>query len=580
MNLDPDVTIEAIQKQFEEIRSEEGRFTQVAHSNHPEEGQLYLYLAKFRDRLKELEDFCDKILVENHRLLNQVLSVARESDLRPLLAMQATVIDKLLKDRGREIDDAKSIMEFDKLTVNFFKCDKGTQTLGGGIEPRREEQVSPLKSYAHQYSKEVEREASLEVMRDSSFKEYGNQKRTRDLAPLYDQEGSPKLSKLSSVEDLNSIDLQKPGRGFANSRPQDISKKHNKSAMLLLAEFNGLKQDDLLDGSPFNDMHDIGLDNILFVEDMAPQKAMRKARTQQELEPVIQPPQIEESPLRKLLIGDGKEEVNVAGFDGLSKLKTGKTIQVPQFESPNGNQNFVEVENFTMLSHEEPDDPEDMRVKAYIGRMQKLKEYYTGKALAKDAITKTELNSPTINNAFKRRSSQKQIILPMKEATSKPSVFEDLNYKQFLRSRESPLDLIIDDQKPNKSYRKGGGETYQSTASHILRPKESKPAKQLLNIFTNNQKTLTKLEGGSKGLKKSPKNKQSTLKKDHLTFRDQQDIRRSGISSGKVGKADNSLDVPRTSLWPRSFNPFTDAEQTCDQFSRLKVTNYSFRIDR
>lgn len=536
------------------------------------------YLGREQEKFRALEEFCDMTVRENHRLLLDVLSISKESDLRSLLAIQAKVIDRLLEDRARERDQKGSYVNLDLVSSKPRLREQATQTECAEMSVQHKI-LLPDKSM-------MSRKNSIE--KDTSFSQYGVKGPSYQELDLYllPPQSPGKNKYLRSTHGMRddglpdhysfNLDRQPTNSGHHRWNTIERSKLAEVAPQPTFEELaNPINQtEDLLEGSPFDDIHNINTENLLLFEDMEPSKGIRKSKTEVAFIPASTEGQ-EDSPFRKMLKAQDRPGVEITHFDMMSKIQISNSMSdVEAKEEGQG----LSMRDDTLKSIQSKIEKEETRVSEYLDRMKQLRELYANKAGAGKPGAKTTVNSPVLAKAFRQRSSQKQIPIKLDLETEKKSVFEELNFNQFLKDKSSPVKLghiqtfgLVPDLKEEKK-------VANLSSQHILRPRDARKPRSNLRqeqrVGNKNSKQQMELR---KSINPKPM-KASPSKSSYNVVQSKSQGICYNISPSTHRSLGKSEDIRKTSLWPRHFNPFSEGEPTCDKFSRLKVNNYSFHI--
>lgn len=576
-----DLTVALVNREIDDIQSEAGMSgirgqRESMKNRHDDKARIYEeYLAREQERMRKLEEFCDLTLRENHKLLLDVLSSTKESDLRSLLAIQAKVIEKFLNDKAQEAEERRSQMEFEKLTSQAPRYSKFLyhDTPDNQTNCRL---IVPEKSFlSRKDSMNKDRSVSLYGVKGPSYQELDENL----IIPLASDQRRIKNASQTlrdhSIQDHYSFNLDRQVASRDTQRWNTVDRRSQKeSDNQLIQEDSNNMPDELLEGSPFDEAHHMKAYNLLLFEDNEPHKGIRKSKTEVAFEPPTDEQQ-EESPFRKMLRVPDYPDMEITHFDTLSKINIANSLSESELRDE---LQEPTMRDETMQYMQSKIEKEESRASEYLDKMKHLREYYSNKVIDNKSGVRTTVNSPVLAKAFRQRSSQKQVPLKLELNSDKPNIFQELNYNQFLQDKNSQVRLPEKKNMTELFTKNPERQALHKSFQHILRPKEpkliKKVSKQEIHAKNTHYNSIIKN-------KKSINPKVSRASPAKSIYNDDH-TKSQGICYNMPASARHNLgkseEIRRTSLWPNHFNPFSEAEPTCDKFSRLKVNNYSFHI--
>ena len=402
--------------------------------------RLKMGLSKERERFKDLEEFCNKTLSENNRLLTQVLNSARESDLRPILQIQCSVIERLLSERAKGKGETKYKIMAEKCIQTEVPYDA-------------RQMQSPLGLKSQKYIQPAARSSlQPEMLIDSALPENKLLKLSvNDLN--FDAQDTPGRRD-DSQDGAQSYHFGKSVQDFDERKPVWEHHRHGlqreASQQIIRSQFPKRKEsppEDLLRGSPFEVSNNkLNEDNLLLFEDGSPIREFRKNKTEAQL------PRLDSQPVAMFV-----EQSPAMLSRYLAKVKDDKDIEVASRDTRKGSFSELAEEHVDKYKTEDKliRKRADSNISGYLEQMRMMKDSLANKNPTPHLQPKSAFNSPQKSNSLARKASQQirvsispEPVLPypetearveeVEERLEKKSAFENMNFKEFLSGVNSP----------------------------------------------------------------------------------------------------------------------------------------------
>jgi hypothetical protein len=563
--------------------NERGDLERMLEQKEKELYRLNAGLGKERERFKDLEEFCSKTLNENHRLLSQVLSSARESDLRPILQVQCAVIERLLKERGKTTT---------KTGVKVM-AEKSTQT---DRLPEHKLLASPMGQKSQKNI--VPTRASLEPeMLGGGSPSPDKQLIKLSVNDLNFDEGNASANREESKEGMQSFHFERSVQDFGERKPLwDGHHRHTlqreASQQVFVSKREPPKRaespEDLLGGSPFNaSIGKLNEDNLLLFEDGSPIREFRKNKTEEQLPRVEQQlALVEESPaiLSRYLAktNEDKEYVEVASrhprkgsFSEMQDDLPVQSQQEPKLRKRAESNISGYLEQMRQMKDTIVAQRQSQPVKSLIGSPQKSLIYSRKISQNEDEAVKTiQIPQKSPHNFGDKNSPRnKNIVIPEQESETtdqpeKKSIFQILNFKDFVSEMNSPV--AVSPKLKSRYFTLNPEENndfmHQSKEAP-LPPKEVKNSKREANNVPilrqkDHRESLAHRTINQKFVSKPKKVWETGLISSQRRSRDSQSYR---AEKPKLELLGESLmeDIPRDfkTLLPSSFKPYRESSE-------------------
>jgi hypothetical protein len=522
-------------------------------------------------RRKELENLCHKTLKENQSLLLELLESSKDSDLRTLLVLQAKVIETLLSEREKNAHDTRLIQEFERLATNERRHDKKTQTQNFEKPGLQKSEQCSRRITSRNSSVEKEPDTTIHGVKGHSHEDLRHQHLMNLKGIPQSRKSYTELSHQFSDNEKSNDKYSRTGVRLDYKGLQQMQTQHlNHRIPPSMVEPVKGGSDELLEGSPFNGLLHLKTENLLLFEDYEPSRGMRRSKTE-----VLFPSQDEDHLAKELRCQNLSNKEEIPSKDKLShEVMKGSGVEVIQEQQSSP----IDEDHESPVSQKSNSEPSESHLSAYISRMKDLKRQTL--IPTKDPIGpfKTAGNSPVKPKAGPDTQSKNDLPLKVQTDPHKASVFANLDFKQLLKNKnyqievqDGGIDSFLRSVLPSN-------QREHSPRQSILRltePRAPKEARQVKEGRQEKHKMSNYLEKRAKMGKGPPKSASKPSRSSHHQSKGQA---KAGLDSSREHNTDNQTDMIKSSLWPSQFNPFIEAEATCDKLSRIKINNYAINL--